>query len=145
MADESKINTPDNEAVIQKFVEVARFTFPADAQTLMALLRSEGIDCYLRNEISAQVMAGYGDIDARVEIAEEDVPRALEVMKAGGYEIPNEDETVEEIRKAHGWFSKIPLIGRLAFEKQLIIILIVVAVFLALIIFFGSLISSKPI
>ena len=35
---------------MDKIVEIARFTYPADAQPLMALLRSEGIECYLRNE-----------------------------------------------------------------------------------------------
>ena len=46
-------------------------------QPLMALLRSEGIECYLRNELSSQIMAGYVDVGgARVEILESDVPRA---------------------------------------------------------------------
>ena len=45
---------------MDKIVEIARFTYPADAQPLMALLRSEGIECYLRNELSSQIMAGYG-------------------------------------------------------------------------------------
>ena len=54
---------------MDKIVEIARFTYPADAQPLMALLRSEGIECYLRNELSSQIMAGYVDVGgARVEI-----------------------------------------------------------------------------
>ena len=47
---------------MDKIVEIARFTYPADAQPLMALLRSEGIECYLRNELSSQIMAGYEDV-----------------------------------------------------------------------------------
>ena len=47
---------------MDKIVEIARFTYPADAQPLMALLRSEGIECYLRNELSSQIMAGYVDV-----------------------------------------------------------------------------------
>ena len=42
-----------------KMVEIARFQYPAEAQTLIALLRSEDIECYLRNEYSSQLMAGY--------------------------------------------------------------------------------------
>ena len=76
-----------------KMVEIARFQYPAEAQTLIALLRSEDIECYLRNEYSSQLMAGYIDVGgARVEVLESDVPRALEVMEAGGYDIPAEDE-----------------------------------------------------
>ena len=66
---------------MDKMVEIARFQYPAEAQTLMALLKSEEIECYLRNEYSSQMFAGYMDIGgARVEILESDVPRALEVM-----------------------------------------------------------------
>ena len=65
---------------MDKIVEIARFTYPADAQPLMALLRSEGIECYLRNELSSQIMAGYVDVGgARVEILESDVPRAMKL------------------------------------------------------------------
>ena len=96
---------------MDKIVEIARFTYPADAQPLMALLRSEGIECYLRNELSSQIMAGYVDVGgARVEILESDVPRAMKIMEEGGYDLPREDE---------------------------------LAVFLALVIYFGSLISSN--
>ena len=74
-------------------VEIARFTYPAEAQTLMSLLRAEGIECYLRNEISSQVMAGYVDIGgARLEILEKDLPRALEIMEEGLHDIIRDDK-----------------------------------------------------
>ena len=53
---------------MDKIVEIARFTYPADAQPLMALLRSEGIECYLRNELSSQIMAGYVDVGDRKSV-----------------------------------------------------------------------------
>ena len=55
----------------ERIVEIARFAYPAEAATLIALLRSEGIECYLRNELTTQIMAGYADVGgARVEILE---------------------------------------------------------------------------
>ena len=98
-------------------MEIARFAYPAEAATLIALLRSEGIECYLRNELTTQIMAGYADVGgARVEILESDVPRALEVMRAGGYDALTVSEnsllagaasTVSEVlegrRPATGW------------------------------------------
>ena len=111
---------------MDKIVEIARFTYPADAQPLMALLRSEGIECYLRNELSSQIMAGYVDVGgARVEILESDVPRAMKIMEEGGYDLPREDEQAEPL------------------EKLIMILFVIVAVFLALVIYFGSLISSN--
>lgn len=127
-----------------KMVEIARFQQPAEAQTLIALLKSEGIECYLRNEISSQLMAGYLDVGgARVEILESDVPLALEVMEAGGYDIPSEEEGAEQIQTVAGWARHIPFLRNLALEKQIVIFLVIIAVFLALLIFLSSQYSSN--
>ena len=123
---------------MDKIVEIARFTYPADAQPLMALLRSEGIECYLRNELSSQIMAGYVDVGgARVEILESDVPRAMKIMEEGGYDLPREDEQAEPVEQVAGFARHIPFLRKYPLEKQII------AVFLALVIYFGSLISSN--
>ncbi|GAB6394354.1 MAG: DUF2007 domain-containing protein [Bacteroidales bacterium] len=123
----------------EKMVEIARFQYPAEAHTLMALLKSEGIDCYLRNEYSSQIMGGYVDIGgARVEILEGNVPRALEIMEAGGYEIPGEDEDPEQIRSLAGWTRHIPLLRNLAPEKQILALFILVAVCLGLFVYLVS-------
>ena len=129
---------------MDKMVEIARFQYPAEAQTLMALLKSEGIECYLRNEYSTQVMAGYVDVGgARVEILESNVPHALEVMEAGGYDIPTEGEEPEQIRAVAGWARHIPFLRNYSLEKQIVILFVIIAVFLALLIFFGSGYSSN--
>lgn len=129
---------------MDKMVEIARFQYPAEAQTLMALLKSEGIECYLRNEYSTQVMAGYVDVGgARVEILESNVPHALEVMEAGGYDIPTGDEEPEQIRAVAGWARHIPFLRNYSLEKQIVILFVIIAVFLALLIFFGSGYSSN--
>ena len=129
---------------MDKMVEIARFTFPAEAQTLMSLLRAEGIDCYLRDEISSQVMAGYADIGgARVEILEKDLPRALEIMEEGGYASQEEIDEDEPIEQVAGFASHIPFLRKYPLEKQIIILFVIVSVFLALVIYFGSLVSSN--
>lgn len=128
---------------MDKMVEIARFQYPAEAQTLMALLKSEGVECYLRNEYSSQVMAGYVDVGgARVEILESDVPHALEVMEAGGYDIPAEDEEPDQIKTVAGWARHIPFLRNFPLEKQIMLFLVIIAVFLALIILFGQLLSN---
>ena len=128
---------------MDKMVEIARFQSPAEAQTLIALLKSEGIECYLRNEYTSQVMypANMGGI--RVELLESEVPRAMEIMEANGYEFPKEDEEVEQIQAVSGWARHIPFLRRLPLERQIIVFFILVAVFLALVIYFGSLVSSN--
>lgn len=129
---------------MDKMVEIARFQYPAEAQTLIALLKSEGIECYLRNEYTSQLYASYVDVGgARVEILESDVPEALEIMKTGGYDIPGEDEEAEQIQVVAGWARHIPFLRNYTLEKQIVILFVIIAVFLVLLIFFGSQISSN--
>ena len=129
---------------MDKMVEIARFQYPAEAQTLIALLKSEGIECYLRNEYTSQLYASYVDVGgARVEILESDVPEALEIMKAGGDDIPGEDEEAEQIQVVAGWARHIPFLRNYTLEKQIVILFVIIAVLLVLLIFFGSQISSN--
>ncbi len=134
----------ENKKNMDKIVEIARFTYPAEAQTLMALLRSEGIECYLRNEFSSQLMAGYIDVGgARVEILESDVPRALQIMKEGGYELPAEDSDETGIEQVAGWTSRIPFLKKYPLEKQILLFFLLIAVLLALFICLGSFFSAS--
>lgn len=126
-----------------KIVEIARFYEPEEAQILESLLKSEGIKCYLRNEYTSQIMypADMGGI--RIELLESEVPRAMEILEANGYEFSKEDEEDEQIQAVSGWTRHIPFLRHLSLEKQIIVLFILVAVFLALVIYFGSLVSSN--
>lgn len=131
---------------MDKMVEIARFQYPAEAQTLIALLKSEGIDCYLRNEISSQVLAGYVDIGgARLEILDSDLTRALQIMEEGGYlqQEEAESEDGDQIETIAGWARHIPFLRHYSLEKQIMILFVLIAVLLALFIYAGSLLSSK--
>lgn len=128
---------------MDKMVEIAEFSFPADAQTLMALLRSEGIECYLRNELTTQIMAGYADVGgARLEILEKDLPRALEIMREGGYPLP-EDLSAEYSRKSKALDRWFPFLRGQRFEVRLLVCFASIAVALALAIFILSQILSN--
>ena len=117
-----------------KIVEIARFYEPEAAQMIESLLKSEGIKCYLRNEYTSQVMypANMGGI--RIELLE---------SEANGYEFPKEDEEAEQIQVVSGWTRHVPFLRHLPLEKQIIVLFILVAVFLALVVYFGSLVSSN--
>jgi hypothetical protein len=126
-----------------KMVEIARFQYPEEAQALVALLKSEDIDCYIRNELSTQVMGGYVDMGGvRVELLESEAPHALEVMAANGYDIPDENEEPEQIKTVAGWARHIPFLRSLSLEKQILFLFILIAVCTGLLIFFGSQLSS---
>ena len=115
-----------------KIVEIARFYEPEAAQIIESLLKSEGVNCYPAN---------VGGI--RIELLESEVPRAKEILEANGYEFPKEDEEDEQLQAVSGWVRHVPFLRHLPLEKQIIVLFILIAVFLALVIYFGSLVLSN--
>ncbi|GHT36866.1 hypothetical protein FACS189435_0670 [Bacteroidia bacterium] len=67
----------------EKIVEIAWFPFEASALTLVAFLESEDIKCCLQKDLPG---FGEGVGGVKVLTLESNRPRALELMKEGGYE-----------------------------------------------------------
>jgi len=126
---------------MEKIVEIANFQQADRAELLASLLRSEGIDCFVRNDVSFRVFGGFIDIGARIELLESDMPHALEIMKIGGFlspeNEPNESLTCHQTETSQKDFlgSKFP------FEKRIIIILLLLVGLIALLMYFGSFLS----
>ena len=122
---------------MDNIVEIARFQNPAEAQILLSLLRAEGIECNLRNEFTSQIMGGYVDVGgAIVEVLEADVPRALDILKEGGYEIYNSNtENARPINWLTSFTNKIPIVKNLSQEVRIIVLLVAVALVATAILF----------
>ncbi len=117
----------------EKMVEIARFARPEEADVLLALLKSEGVDCYVRNAYSNRVLGGMVDIGgARVELLESAVPRALEIMIENGYDLPKEDELTPEVRNLSGIAKHIPFLRNFSLGQQILIMFAILAVCLGL-------------
>jgi len=124
---------------MDKMVEIARFQNQAEAFMLRSLLESEGIECYLKDEIINQMYGGFVDFGGiKVQVMEDQVPHAMDVMQANGYELPKEDEAIAPLAPMSGFVGKIPFLRKFALEKQLLIILIFTALLLALLVYAGS-------
>ena len=124
---------------MDKMVEIARFQNQAEAFMLRSLLESEGIECYLKDEIIKQMYGGFVEFGGiKVQGMEDQVPHAMDVMQANGYELPKEDEAIAPLAPMSGFVGKIPFLRKFALEKQLLIILIVTALLLALLVYAGS-------
>ena len=77
-----------------KVIEIARFESTAEADILASLLKSEGIDCYVRDGLTSRTLFGYVDIGgAKVDLLIKDAKLALQIMKDHNYEI---SETLRE-------------------------------------------------
>ena len=88
-------------------------------------------------------MAGYADVGgARLEILEKDLPRALEIMREGGYPLPMDagKDYARKTRILDRWF---PFLRGQRLEVRLLVCFAGIAVVLALAIYFISLIMSN--
>ena len=65
-----------------KMVELSRFTLVSEAEMLANLLKSEGVDCYVRDCFINQIYSGVDFGGVKVELLEKDLQRAKEIMKA---------------------------------------------------------------
>ena len=78
-----------------KVIEIARFEHTTEAEMLANLLKSEGVECYVRDSISNSNFFRSIDIgSAKVELLKKDARRALEIMKVYNYEIPEDFEAL---------------------------------------------------
>lgn len=129
------------ETITDKMVEIARFSRVEDAQAMLALLQSEGVDCYLRNEYTTQVNGIIDMGGVRVEMLEESVPKAMQILKDNGYDIPEEDENPDDVTSVTSWTSHIPILRKFSLGVQILILVFIIAACLALLIFLGYILT----
>ena len=127
----------------EKMVEIARFASLEEGQVLVSLLKSQGVNCYLRNETATKVMGPLNMQGVSVELLEGDVPHAMEIMQENGYEIPAEDELPGEFTNITSWTRHIPFVRNLSFEKQIFVFIILIVVMLFVMVYGTSLLSLK--
>ena len=68
-----------------KVIELTRFIKLSEAEMLVTMLKSEGIDCYVRDGYMNQIYGGADIGGVKVELLEKDLQRAKEIMKVYGY------------------------------------------------------------
>ena len=68
-----------------KMVVLRRFSQGSEANMLANLLQSEGIECYVRDNITQQIFGDFDFVSVKIELLEKDLLRAREIMQAYGY------------------------------------------------------------
>ncbi|MCC7302049.1 MAG: DUF2007 domain-containing protein [Bacteroidia bacterium] len=72
-----------------RWITVASFNAPHDAYIMKAYLESEGIECFLKDELTVQVNIFYSNAigGVKLQVREEDVEKAKDVLREGGYAV----------------------------------------------------------
>ena len=67
----------------EKFVTVMTFTFAHEAGIIQGRLEAEGITCFVKDELTAQVLPFYSNAigGVKLQVLESDVEQAIEILK----------------------------------------------------------------
>jgi hypothetical protein len=71
----------------EKLITIFTFEFAHEAPIVKGKLESEGILCFLKDELTAQVVPFYSNAigGVKLQVIESDAPQAIEVLKESGY------------------------------------------------------------
>jgi DNA-directed RNA polymerase subunit RPC12/RpoP len=70
-----------------KFITVLTFTFAHEAAIIRGRLESEGISCFMQDELTTQVAPFYSNAigGVKLQVKESDLNQAIEILKETGY------------------------------------------------------------
>lgn len=127
---------------MEKWITILTFTYPHEAHLVKTKLASEGIETFIRDELTAQVNNFYSNAigGVKLQVRSEDYDDAFRILSVLGYikeEHSHENHLVLLLDKLTG---KIPVIGSLLFPIR---IMIIIAVFIVIAVILFS-ISTLP-
>lgn len=110
------------------FITVKTFTLPQQAYIIKGRLESEGIRCFLQDELTVQTMNFYSNTigGVKLQVREEDLSDAVMILEEEGYLIDRDFETPESLLRIQRIARKtedIPVLRRLKAPWRLAILL----------------------
>jgi len=123
---------------MESFVIVATFNLPQDLAIIRSRLESEGIECFVQDELTAQVnnfySAAIGGI--KLQVKEQDVEAARLILIEAGIISPSQDLKPSIFERIVTYTSRWPIVGQWPMERRLAVIFISALLFLSLFITF---------
>lgn len=131
----NNINQDPNSPVVLVSIQRAQ-----EAEQVASILRAEGVECYLQNLNSNQVLSGYADnIGVRIEVSAGQYEKAMEILRAYDIPLPSEDDT--EVAALTQWVEHIPFMRGAPLERKLwglLIVTLCALLLLAVILYFSG-------
>jgi type III secretory pathway lipoprotein EscJ len=72
---------------LDNFVTVKTFSYPHEVAVIRARLESEGIECFVKDELTIQVQPFYSNAigGVKLQVKESDLAQTIEILKETGY------------------------------------------------------------
>ncbi|MCF8219523.1 MAG: DUF2007 domain-containing protein [Bacteroidales bacterium] len=114
------------------WVTVLTTDLPQEAHLAKAKLESEGINVFMKDEMTAQVHNFYSNAigGVKLQIEDKDYQKAMDILKASGYIRETEQSENKTLKKFDRITAKIPYIRKMMLELRLVgaIALIILAI-----------------
>lgn len=107
-------------------ITVKTFTYPHELAIIQGRLESEGIECFVLDELTAQVNPFYSNAigGIKLQVKESDLERTIEILKDGGYINEGETQPSKIYLQLEKATSGIPFINKLRLEFRVIAIIV---------------------
>ncbi len=105
-------------------VTIATFTFPNEHSVIKARLESEGIECFVKDEMTVQVHPFYSQAigGIKLQVWRSDEEKAIAILEETGYLNKSPQRPGKFWVTLHNLTVKIPWLRRLRFELRVILI-----------------------
>jgi hypothetical protein len=97
------------------YITVLTFTYPYEVAIVRGRLESDGIECFVQDELTIQIHPFYSNAigGIKLQVKESDLEQAVEILKEAGY-IKEEDlQAPKSLTNLNKFLSKIPVINKL--------------------------------
>jgi hypothetical protein len=124
---------------LDTLVTVKTFSYPNEVGIIRGRLESEGIRCFVQDELTTQVNHFYSNAigGIKLQVKESDVEQALEILKEGGY-LPNAEPkasrfyiTLDRLTSKIPFLKKYNLELRIIFIAPILVSLVVFGIYFA--------------
>jgi hypothetical protein len=91
------------------YITVLTFNYPNEVIIIKGRLESEGIECFVQDELSVQVNPFYSNAlgGIKLQVKKSDLEQTVEILKEAGY-LKDED-----LQQSPAFLSKIPFLNKL--------------------------------
>jgi Putative prokaryotic signal transducing protein len=133
---------------MSSFVTILTVPFPGNVSIIKARLESEGIKCFLKDDVTIQIdpLISNAVGGTKLQVKEEDAPQALEILYSQGYLTRESVENPDTYSGLKKFADQLPFFKKLRFEMRLLIwLLIILIIPMAFIIWIAAPSTSKDI
>jgi hypothetical protein len=120
----------------EKYITIKTFNYPADSFLVKSKLESEGIECFLKDELTIQVdpLLSNAIGGVKLQVKENDYHDAEMILAEMGIELDDLFEKMPLYTELEKWTSNIKILKNLRFESRLIIITAVIILIAAIVV-----------